>query len=473
MIEKQPDAVQMEVSSNSLFVYNFPCTLDHIPSVIDHPFLLHSFTDYRAFGTLNLNNEEQAVMAYYSNGPMPALDRTTHDMSTRKHLNKFGLKIFLTEPLCSHLVEDRYGEVLYHNFNFGFYSEFYNDEPNARKFRAKELDSIWKYVRRNALTNVTVATCDYNVDIHYPLYTNEMTLVYEDLFLKDLRIYEGAVDKPKTKITKKFICPTWRYTTTRYLLSTVLFDKDCYLSWFFGVPSNICEQSPWANSEEMKKYWPEFQQTLVERTNKMNRKAPYCIDLKASAATFLKEHAAHFYPMHLDNESFNGANPMNPVAVNEKQHCLESWYDCTFLSIHAESRFAQPTGNYSEKVIQSIQYKTPFLLVAPPFTLQSMKEEGFMTFDKWWDESYDLETNHLLRLKKIVKIIEWVDTLSHETLLEMHNEMLPLLEYNYQHAVDQTAGGHLQALPDEVANPSSVHVQWHSEWAETEFNNEE
>jgi len=464
-VEKAIDGGQeMVLTDASLYTHNFPVVLPEIPKTMTHPFLSMTFTDYDRLGTLELEHQYQAVMVYYSNGPIMALDRTTLDLDTRKWLNKYGLKIYLTEPLCSHMVDDRYADKLFHNFNFGFYSEFYND-GNTRKFRAKELDSIWAFVRKHALTNVTVATCDYDAEKYYPLYKEHMDIVYNDLFLKDLRIYDGMDQTPKKKITKKFVCPMWRYTTARYLIATVMVECDSHLSWYFAMSPNMCEQSPWANQQEMEKYFPGFFERYQTSTAKMNRKAPYTLDLTSQNSTFVRHHAAHNYPVHTDDHQINEG--MNPVAYNEKQHRLEKYYNETFVSVHAESRFAQPTGNYSEKAIQSIQYKTPFLIVAPPYTLKAMREDGYKTFSKWWDESYDEEENHVLRLKKIVEIIDWIESLSYKELMKMYKEMVPTLYYNFQNAIDNTQTGTMVPADNDI-----VHMQWQSEWANKEFDND-
>ena len=72
----------------------------------------------------------------------------------------------------------------------------------------------------------------------------------------------------------------------------------------------------------------------------------------------------------------------------------------SFVGIVTETRFAQPTGNLSEKTIHTIHCKRPFVLVAPPFTLQYMHKLGYKTFDKWWSEDYDTTTDHFKRMEK-------------------------------------------------------------------------
>ena len=464
MTDTNENNVDFFAPSTSLYAFNFPKALEHIPRVEEQDFLQLTYKSYRRLGTLNLDNPRQSVLAYYSNGPILALERQTYDIATRKYLNQFGLKIFLTEPLCSHIIDDPKGEVFFHNFNFGFYSEFYNDKMDPKLHRAKELDSIFKHIRENALTNVTVATCDYGVNELYPLYKDYMKLTYEDLFIKDIRIYDNISMVPKTEITKKFICPTWRYTTARWLASSLLQDMDCYLSWYFAAGTNFGEGSTWATKNDFEKYAPELYDRHIAGAEALNKKVPLCIDIKASQATFIPNGAAHHYPEHLINKKLEDG--MNPIAINEVHQPLEKLYQHTFLSIQAESRFAQPTGNWSEKVIQAIQYKTPFVLLAPPYTLKCMKEFGYRTFDKWWDESYDNEENHLIRFKKIFEILDWIETLPYEELTKMYHEMENVLEHNFRQAIDNTQTGTMSSAIDP---DNAVSISWDSEWSKVEF----
>ena len=44
----------------------------------------------------------------------------------------------------------------------------------------------------------------------------------------------------------------------------------------------------------------------------------------------------------------------------------------------------------------------PFVMVNGHGSISKLKELGFKTFDKWWDESYDDEPNETDRLNKIL-----------------------------------------------------------------------
>jgi uncharacterized protein YqgQ len=72
----------------------------------------------------------------------------------------------------------------------------------------------------------------------------------------------------------------------------------------------------------------------------------------------------------------------------------------------------------------------PVIVVAPPRTLEYLKTFGFQTFDKWWDESYDLEEDHEQRLLKIFDVIDYINEKSLQELEIIYNEMAEILEHN-------------------------------------------
>jgi hypothetical protein len=74
----------------------------------------------------------------------------------------------------------------------------------------------------------------------------------------------------------------------------------------------------------------------------------------------------------------------------------------------------------------------PFVIAGSPHCLKYLKELGFKTFDRWWDESYDQEEDHEKRILKILEVVDYIDSLSIESLKLMHNEMLEVLNHNYQ-----------------------------------------
>lgn len=97
-----------------------------------------------------------------------------------------------------------------------------------------------------------------------------------------------------------------------------------------------------------------------------------------------------------------------------------------------ETIFYDEKLHLTEKIFKPIVARRPFLLVGAPGNLAYLKSYGFKTFDRWIDESYDLESGPDRRLTKIVNELEKLCQLSESDLIQMYNEMQDILEYNFQ-----------------------------------------
>lgn len=74
----------------------------------------------------------------------------------------------------------------------------------------------------------------------------------------------------------------------------------------------------------------------------------------------------------------------------------------TYMTLLTESAFT--TCQVSEKGVKALRYYHPFIAVAGPLYLEMLKEKGFKTFDKHFDESYDKIFNHRDRMQAVVKL---------------------------------------------------------------------
>lgn len=409
--------------------------------------------------TKRLGIEQDApFLLYFLNSSLDEIETLVHDAETVEYLNTKGLNIFLYEPICSYdamKVPDiwrddleawlRAGKHIPHEdlkthcrnpmvvHNFGFYTEFGNAMRDKKRYRAIELDSILRYVTQNNLTNVHVWSGDYDIEKHYPYYTDKLNLHCDDIFLLTFTYTDGLIPKrakllkQKETFAKRFISTNWRYTTSRCITSAVLSTKNSHLTWPYTVELDVVESTPWmcVNRELLKRH-PQHYKSIIMGLAKCNAGAPWGIDLEFDGATPVEECWGHVYPQTCKQVS----STSNPVYTNHVETPLWEYYNESFVDIVNESRYAQPTSNVSEKVFQSIQFWTPFVLVAPPHSLQYMKEMGFKTFDKWWDESYDTERDHTLRLMKILDLIEHIDSLSDQECADMYRDMTPTLMHN-------------------------------------------
>jgi hypothetical protein len=87
----------------------------------------------------------------------------------------------------------------------------------------------------------------------------------------------------------------------------------------------------------------------------------------------------------------------------------------------------------TEKTFKAIALEMPFVLIAPAGSLEYLREYGFQTFADIFDESYDTETDDILRVEKVVKLLKDLDNLSAQDRQQIHRACLPIVQHNYDH----------------------------------------
>lgn len=470
------DVVHTEVYS-SLAYHNFP------EGSINHPNIMRATIDdiprIRTWVEFRRWNEHEDLDApclfYQANGEIKQLLDLKFSKETVALCNEKGLHIFLYEPLCLYYEDDPIAGYWLNVHNYGFYTEFprenVNGEDTYNRIRATELDSIGYFLGQNKLYNVIVHTGDYNVEKACSAYNGQMKLLCDDPFLNELIIYDNADPTIKRKFTKHFVCTCWRFTSIRAILCAILKQYetrgvDSNLIWFFDTPVEHLLSTPWMNvngigGEEPCRE-PKFLFNMKQGIEMLNKEAPITYDVKASSSTHVFECAGHHYPTNTDFDDIG-----NPVVVNPTHLPLEPIYREVFVDVCIESRYGQPTGNISEKVLQAIQFKTPFILVAPPYTLKYMHELGYKSFGDFWDESYDLEEDHLVRTEKIVEIMDYISGLSLDECHALYLKMWPILQYNFRVLAERSRLGRITHIEKDDQLKQIDAVAWAQPEGET------
>lgn len=103
----------------------------------------------------------------------------------------------------------------------------------------------------------------------------------------------------------------------------------------------------------------------------------------------------------------------------------------SFLHVVTETCFWDEKQHLTEKIFKPIVLKQPFVLLGCANNLSYLKEYGFQTFDRWWDESYDQIEDPIQRLKAVCDIIEQICNKSDSELEQLLLEMQEVLDYNY------------------------------------------
>lgn len=359
--------------------------------------------------TKKLLEETSPCVFYYGVGNFE-LNELTEEEKT--YINGKDVHFFLYEPLTYYI---------HNKHNRGFYTEFPSN-VSSDKIKSEELESIDDICKKHNL-NGHVYTCDMHIDFLRKTYHNLKLFTYD--------IYIRAKHDPKTilrtipvnynNFTKKFWCGNKRYTLARHLVMSYLANYKGNYSWNYNCSLELLKQNGCFSFDQLIYSEPELYNRLVLGSEILN-----------STQLSLDTHWTEKFDVNELDGTINSPvfNPDNFERV-----FWDKYLEC-FCPIVNETRFFQPSSNFSEKTLHAMFLKRPFILVAPPKTLEYVKLLGFKTFDKFWDESYDNEQDHTKRMIKIFKLIEYIDSLSITELKELYQEMNDVIKYNFEHCVE-------------------------------------
>lgn len=112
---------------------------------------------------------------------------------------------------------------------------------------------------------------------------------------------------------------------------------------------------------------------------------------------------------------------------------VKSYYDRTGISVVTETLFNDGEIFFSEKTWHPMRMQHPFILLNGPRSLQWLRDNGYMTFSKWWDESYDTIANPWDRLDAIEQLIVDISNWSVAKYVQFLNESSAVCQHNLKH----------------------------------------
>jgi len=150
------------------------------------------------------------------------------------------------------------------------------------------------------------------------------------------------------------------------------------------------------------------------------------------------------YPHRINETCFSQSCYKDIVDLNlfgtyprqDLQGQVNDFYNNFFLEVVLETVFDYPHVFVSEKTLKPLLFKTPFVLFGATGTLEYLKKNGFKTFDNFWDESYDLETDPHLRFLKCCKLVHDIVIKPTNELKTMYQEMSTILEHNHNRLLE-------------------------------------
>jgi hypothetical protein len=125
----------------------------------------------------------------------------------------------------------------------------------------------------------------------------------------------------------------------------------------------------------------------------------------------------------------------------EYNHALtinETLHTSTFVNILTETLYDNKTIFFSEKIWKPIYAGQPFIVLGNPGILKELKKLGFMTFDKFWDESYDKEQEFTRRLELVLDTVNYINSLSDAQIQEISHQMYDILKHNFFNYIEKS-----------------------------------
>ena len=105
-------------------------------------------------------------------------------------------------------------------------------------------------------------------------------------------------------------------------------------------------------------------------------------------------------PWHLDKTDMD----VNLVQFH-KNDDVSDLYLHSGISVITDTDFHTAAIFPTEKAFHPIRYCQPFIMVNAAGTLSAMRRDGYRTFARWWDETYDDIQDHQARMEAIVRLI--------------------------------------------------------------------
>lgn len=221
------------------------------------------------------------------------------------------------------------------------------------------------------------------------------------------------------EIHKKGLCLNYRYEGIREMLVAYLvgkgYDKQTYLTFYHHHVDEEMRKRLSFEPEKLGEKWA----IIKSGIDNMQPQLPYILDASnPKIVSPITESIPDISMVH---------------NIRNLSTMLSDYYTLTFAFIYCESRPFSPRSEMSEKTINPILAMRPFLPFAAPYFLKSLRELGFKTFNDFWDESFDEIEDNCERFKAYLDVVDFIYQQDFETLKEMGQQMLPIIEHNRIH----------------------------------------
>jgi hypothetical protein len=346
------------------------------------------------FESLTLDTNGKCYYPFFFREPFSLKDIEFCDLIAPDHLQKLKDKE-VTPLIC--MVSEGWPLLNFNSNKIFTNSPYFNVIKQLVKHGIREEDVVWlncdKYIGKDPRIKAKF--------IHF------------DFFLEQQKVLENKF-LTLTKIKNKFLSLA-RGTPKhhRYAITYMLFKNNLFQHGAISCTDykNFYYTEGLENTNEYISKLDEFNPVSFDQFKNM---LPIEIDSKSKIV--IPEHNSYQSPINLHQDG------------RDESHLFTN----TFLNLVNESHQQDNLVFITEKTYRSINYCRPFVINGDRGSLKYLKDMGFKTFDKFWDESYDEETSDHVRIKKIIDIVKHITCRTESELLDLFKDMLPTLEHNYK-----------------------------------------
>ena len=139
---------------------------------------------------------------------------------------------------------------------------------------------------------------------------------------------------------------------------------------------------------------------------------------------------------------FEDIESSNPTFATPTDFCKKS-----FLFLVTETHYNSTNLFISEKIYKPISIGMPFMILGNPGTLEYLREKGYLTFSRWFDENYDQDAQLEDRIQIIINNLKYIKSLSNTELMKMFYEMRTICNHNLEvYKIHQRKNSFLEIL---------------------------
>lgn len=242
---------------------------------------------------------------------------------------------------------------------------------------------------------------------------NRMNVLFWDSFeyqLSQRHVGDGyESNRTIETIDKTFLSLNYRYRPHRIDLLLLFYKHGLLNDSYFSMPENDPNQ---------------FDHKFIQYVDRNFSKR---IGLSAEDLNVIQN---EILPLTVDEQASSYGNHLSMTLDINRD--LVSLYESSMISVVTETLAYEEAIAETEKSFKPIIYKQPFIIVGQAKSLQNLKNKGYKTFSKWFDESYDDITDNKERIIKIVELCKTISDWDRDTKEKFINETKEITEHNYR-----------------------------------------